>query len=222
MKWLRRWKKDRPAQEPVDVPPDSPTALQAAQAFWAGWDELLPNLSVALGEKNTTKVETELSALVTRLHPKLTYALERGQTSIYALVISGQEDPRLRPYTDSWMELAPSDNPLWEFHDSVPPVPDPHEVTINIGGFRIELADIRVFVQKDATAGVVDVAVYHPGFADLDEAARSALTFLPLDATLGERRAAARLRRVETAIVQPSEAMTLLEFRQLVIGMDEA
>ena len=56
------------------------------------------------------------------------------------------------------------------------------------------------------TAGVVDVAVYHPELSALDEPGRSAMTFLPLDATLGERLAGERLRRVETAAAAPEHA----------------
>ena len=76
-------------------------------------------------------------------------------------------------------------------------------VTVNLGAHRIPLADVRVVAQVDEAAGVVDVAVYHPEMAALDEAARNAMTYLPLDAALGERLAAERLRRVETAETEP-------------------
>jgi hypothetical protein len=66
---------------------------------------------------------------------------------------------------------------------------------------------------------VVDVAVHHPVMASLDEAARSAMTYLPLDAALGERLAAERLRRVETAEAEPADTIGLLELRTLVRGL---
>jgi rRNA-processing protein FCF1 len=89
-------------------------------------------------------------------------------------------------------------------------------VTVNLGPHRIALADVRVVAHIDRVDGVVDVAVHHPVLAELDEAGRSALTFLPLDATLGERLAAERLRRVETAVAEPDGTLGLLEFRDLV------
>jgi hypothetical protein len=73
--------------------------------------------------------------------------------------------------------------------------------------------------QVDEAEGVVDVAVYHPELAKLDEAARTAMTFLPLDATLGERLAGERLRRVETAQAEPEHTIGLLELRALVRGL---
>jgi hypothetical protein len=65
----------------------------------------------------------------------------------------------------------------------------------------------------------VDVAVHHPDLAALDEASRAAMTFLPLDATLGERVAAERLRRVETAPSAPEGTISLLELRALVFEL---
>jgi hypothetical protein len=201
-------------EQPV---PDDPAA--AAEAFWQGWYDFLPMVSAALGEGEPHRVEHELCRLVEALHPRLHFSLERGRQSIYALVVTGQEDPELRPFTDAWRAAAPPDDAIWEYHDSVPPVPDPTEVTVNLGEHRIALADVRVVAQVDENEHVVDVAVFHPGFADLDDAARQTMTFLPLDATLGERLAAERLRRVETAAVEPAGAITLLEFRELVRGL---
>lgn len=210
MSWLRR--RRHPPVEPVSI-----EAL--VERFWCGWQELLPELAAALGDREPNRVENQLCQLVAELHPRLHFALERGQRSIYALVVSGQEDPELRPYTDAWKAAAPPDDAIWEFHDSVPPVPDPTLVTVNIGEHRIALADVRVVAQVDEADGVVDVAVHHPAMAALDSAARKAMTFLPLDATLGERLAGERLRRVETAETEPSDTIGLLELRDLVRKM---
>jgi hypothetical protein len=74
----------------------------------------------------------------------------------------------------------------------------------------------RVAAQVDEGEGVVDVAVHHPAMAELHPEARKAMTFLPLDATLGERLAGERLRRVEAADTEPSDSIGLLELRDLV------
>jgi hypothetical protein len=188
-----------------------------AVEFWQGWQELLPVVSAALGDREPGRVENDLCELVGRLHPDLHFSLDRGHRAIYSLVISGQEDPGLRPYTDAWKAAAPPEDAIWEYHDSVPPVPDPTMVTVNLGPHRIPLADVRVVAQVDGD--VVDVAVHHPKLADLEPAARDALTYLPLDATLGERVAAERLRRVETALEEPQGTIGLLELRELVDGL---
>jgi hypothetical protein len=211
VKWFRR------RSVPVEPEPVDPRVL--AERFWCAWYELLPEVAAALGDREPNRVENQLCQLVADLHPRLHFALERGQRSIYALVVSGQEDPELRPFTDAWKAAAPPEDPIWEYHDSVPPVPDPTQVTVNIGEHRIPLAEIRVVAQVDEEAGVVDVAVHHPALAALEPAARKAMTFLPLDATLGERLAGERLRRVETAEAQPSDTIGLLELRDLVHKM---
>ena len=226
---MRLFRRRRSEADTEASPPDPRTpwpeqqvpsdAAAAAAAFWEGWYDLLPEVSAALGEGEPHRVEHDLCVLVESLHPRLHFSLERGRTAIYALVVSGQEDPELRPYTDAWKAAGPPDDAIWEYHDSVPPVPDPTEVTVNLGEHRISLADVRVVAQVDD--GVVDVAVHHPAFADLDEDSRTTMTFLPLDATLGERLAAERLRRVETAEAAPEGTIDLLEFRELVRGLKE-
>jgi hypothetical protein len=205
MKFFRR-------KEKATVERPGPAAR--AERFWQDWFELLPELSSALGDREPQRVESRLCELVSALHPDLHVSLERGQRAIYALVVSGQEDPHLRPYTDAWRAAAPPEDAIWEYHDSVPPVPDPTLVTVNLGTHRLPLADVRVVAQVDGN--VVDVAVYHPKMAELDPTARDAMTYLPLDAALGERLAAEHLRRVETAEHEPADTIGLLELRTLV------
>ncbi|WP_433264302.1 hypothetical protein ACQPZF_34665 [Actinosynnema sp. CS-041913] len=213
MSWFRR--RTEPDPQPVHLPNPS----EAAVGFWQRWFDLLPTVSAALGDGEPHRVENELCELVGSIHPDLHFSLERGHRAIYALVVSGQEDPRLRPYTDAWMAAAPPEDMIWEYHDSVPPVPDPTEVTVNLGAKRVRLADVRVVAQ--VADGLVDVAVFHPLFADLDDAQRRTMTFLPLDVTLGERLAGERLGRVETAAAEPEGTIDLLEFRELVRGLTE-
>lgn len=211
MSWFRR--RTEPEPEPVHLP----NPQEAAAAFWPAWFELLPTVNAALGDGEPHRVEGELGALVAAMHPDLEFSLERGHRAIYALVITSREDPRLRPYTDAWIAAAPAEDMIWEYHDSVPAVPDPTLVTVNLGPRRIRLADVRVVAQ--VSDGLVDVAVYHPEFAALEPAARQTLTFLPLDVTLGERLAGERLGRVETASAEPEGAIDLLQFRDLVRSM---
>lgn len=223
MRWFRRTAKEEDVPDPrtpwpVQEVPDDPAA--AAAGFWHRWFELLPEINAALGDREPQRVENELASTVAAVHPDLHFSLERGQRAIYALVVTGQEDPALRPYTDAWRAAAPQEDAIWEYHDSVPPVPDPSEVTVNLGGHRISLGEFRVAAH--VADGQVDVEVYHPMLTELDDAARSAMTFLPLDATLGERLAAERLRRVDVAEGEPAGSMSLLELRDLVRGLGEA
>ncbi|GAB3564322.1 hypothetical protein GCM10027445_07950 [Amycolatopsis endophytica] len=223
MRWFKRRRTDEELPDPrtawpEQTVPDDPEA--AAVRFWRRWSEMLPEISAALGDAEPQRVEVGLADAVAELHPNLQVSLERGQRAVYALVISGQEDPALRPFTDAWRAAAPPEDAIWEYHDSVPPVPDPAGVTVNLGTRSIALADVRVAAQVDSAEGVVDVAVHHPLLSELDDASRAAMTFLPLDATLGERLAAERLRRVETAETEPAGAITLLELRDLVRGLD--
>lgn len=214
MSWLGRLF-GRGELPPIRVAlPEDPQ--QRAAEFWQRWSAMLPEVSGALGDNEPQRFETALCDAVAALHPDLHFSVEAGQTALYALVVTGQEDPELRAYTDAWKATAPPDDHLWEYHDHVPPVPDPDGVTVNLGAARIALADVRLAAHVDEQEGVVDVAVHHPALADLSPASRDTMTFLPLDATLGERLAARRLRRVETALREPDNAITLRDLRDIV------
>jgi hypothetical protein len=220
MRLFRRRRSDIP--DPRTAWPEQPIpadAEAAAVQFWTTWYDKLPEISAALGDREPQRVEHDLCRAVALVHPELHFSLERGQRAIYALVVTGQEDPALRPYTDAWRAAAPPEDAIWEYHDSVPPVPDPSEVAVNLGAHRISLAEVRIAAQVDEAESVVDVAVHHPAFSELDEAARRTMTFLPLDAALGERLAGERLRRVETAEAEPADSISLLELRELVRGL---
>jgi len=217
MGWFRRF---RQQPEVIDERPGDPE--QVAGEFWQRWFELLPAISAALGDREPQRFEHDLTEAVAAMHPGLQFSIDRGQRAIYSLVVTGQEDPALRPYTDAWLAAAPAEDAVWEYHDSVPPVPDPSEVTANLGEHRIALADVTVVAQVDEARGSVDVAVHHPELAELEPRAREAMTFLPLDATLGERLAARWLGRVETADNPPDNAITLLDLRELVHRLDAA
>ncbi|MFS8103189.1 hypothetical protein LFM09_39280 [Lentzea alba] len=214
MNWFRRRKAEDVA------PAHLPNAEEAAQRFWERWFELVPVVSAALGDGEPHRVEDEIRDLVSTMHPDLLFSLEQGHLAMYALVITGQEDPRLRPYTDAWIAAAPPTDMVWEFHDSVPPVPDPTEVIVNLGDVRLRLGDYRIVAQVDGD--VVDVAVYHPALAELSDQQRQTMTFLPLDVTLGERLAGERLRRVETAQLEPEGTISLVELRSLVRTLAQA
>lgn len=194
---------------------------ELASRFWRRWERLAPEVNAALGDGQPGRFENALCAAVAAVHPDLQFSVETGQRASYALVITGQEDPALRPYTDALAAAAPQENQVWEYHDHVPPVPDPDAVTVNVAEHRIALADVRVAAQVDEEAGLLDIAVYHPLLGELSEASRATMTFLPLEATLGERLAARRLRRVETAPAEPQNAIGLHELRELVHALDE-
>ncbi|ASU78066.1 hypothetical protein CDG81_06815 [Actinopolyspora erythraea] len=199
---------------------ESAEAARRAELFWRRWEELLPQVGSALGDGVPQRVDHQIAEAVALLHPGLNFSIERGREAIYALVITAQADPELRVYTDAWRAAAPTTDSLWEYHDAVPPVPDPREVTVNLGGRRYPLEEVRVSALFDEARHLVDVAVYHPGFAELAGNEREALTFLPLHAALGEKLAADRIGRVETAERLPENAVDLVVFRDRVRVFD--
>lgn len=208
MRWWRR-----PAEVTPQVRPDPD---EAATRFWRRWHEVLPRVAALLGDGHSGHLDELVSELVAELDPRLRGSVERGAVASYALVVSGAEDPALRPVTDAWLRAAPAPDPVWEYHDSVPPVPDPTEVTVRLGARPVPLAGIRVATRVDDAAGLVDLVVHHPVFVDLDAETAEAVMFLAVEATLGERLAGSRLRRVVPSPTEPADAVDLMALRSVV------
>lgn len=221
MNFFRRRGADSNATTGGELPGTAASTTARVAEFWQRWYELLPEVTSALADGQQQRVEPLVADLVARLHPKLIFSFERGEQAQYALVVSGEADPELRSLTDAWKCAAPAPDQAWEYHDAVPAVPDPAEVTVNIGDAAFAVAEVRVVAQPDEAAGVVDVALYHPRFADFGEQQRTGLALLVLDATLGERLAADRLGRIETAEIEPTSTVELTRLRELVRELDQ-
>jgi len=214
MRWWR-WAPEKRATE-KRAPEARPDPDEAVARFWRRWHEELPRIAARLGDNDPRQADELLGALVAELDPRLRGSVERGAVASYALVVSGAEDPELRPLTDAWLRAAPVPDLVWEYHDSVPPVPDPTEVTVRLGARPVPLAEVRVTARVDDAAGLVDLVVHHPVFAELDAGTTEAVMFLAVEATLGERVAGGRLRRVVSSPTEPADAVDLMALRSLV------
>jgi hypothetical protein len=155
-----RWPEQR-------VPADAKTA---AAAFWNRWFELLPEISAALGDREPQRVEHDLCGAIALVHPDPAF-LSRARATGH--LRAGGDRPRGTGIAAVHRRLARRSAPedaIWEYHDSVPPVPDPAQVTVNLGEHRISLADVRVAAQADEAESAVDVTVHGAGFRRAQDA----------------------------------------------------
>lgn len=182
--------------------------------FWRRWHGLREEVTAALLRDRPELVEHAVGEAIAAIHPRLAWTLGDGNDAQLALVISTEGDEELRPFTDAWIAAAPRDQ-LWEFHDAVPPVPDPTALSLGIGDRMADLSLLRMDVTVDHDHGVVHVRVYHPMMAELADHERTALAFVPLDAALGERLVESRIGQVEPTCTEPVDGLDLLALREL-------
>lgn len=189
---------------------------EAVAAFWRWW--------VAEGRARAASVFDERAdprpvadALVPRLnaiHPDLDFETGSGRTARHLLVVTPAGDPDLRELADRWLAAAPPADDAFEYDTWRHAVADPDGVAIDLGGGRLALSDVRAVLTP--RGDLVDVQTWHPAFADVPDQARGQITFLLLDALLGERVVEQRVGTVAWTTEQPADARPLPELRDVL------
>lgn len=148
---------------------------QAIAAFWSWWNGAGPQRA---GQ------EDEITARVAAIDPGLQWEIGPGGASRHLLVVSAAGDPALRAPARAWLAAAPPADATWAYADLRQPLPDAAETVLDVAGRRVDLGGFVVAAHRGNTA--IDVAVQHPAFMDIGEEDAAQLTYLALDAYLGE------------------------------------
>ncbi len=183
--------------------------------FWDWWTA--EGRSVA--ERSITGADSEgfaetMTAQVRALG-ELGWELAGGETSRHVLVITAEGDPEGRALARRVVLAAPDADPTWSYIDTRPPARDPESIVVTIpDGQSIELSHVQVSARVES--GRFDVQVHHPSFADLPEDGRAMVTFLALDAALGEVDTELWLGEVTPVEFAPLDGFGLTALRSVV------
>lgn len=171
----------------------SPAQLRAREDaavadFWSWWANGGHDQAAALFD-STERTPQDLDAFgkaVSRKIDPLGLAFETGPGRVarHVLVLTAAGDPDLRDLAQRWLAAAPAPDDAFEYAAYRQAVPDPSGTTLRYGDTDVDLASMTVVPQVDGR--VVHVSVGHPAFADAPDEVRGQVTFLFLDALLGE------------------------------------
>jgi hypothetical protein len=185
-----------------------------ANAFWSWWS----SEGRELAEQSIAGRDTQdfARAMTARVHTlgDLAWALSPGEVSDHVLVITAEGGPAARAAARRAILAAPDADGAWSYVDSRPPSPEPESVVLTTGGRDIDLARVRVAARMNGPR--FDVQVQHPSFADLSEQERLNVTFLALDAALGEVDTELWLGEVEPVELEPLDCFGLAALRSVV------
>jgi hypothetical protein len=151
-------------------------------AWWAGARERIAN-AIETGGFDARLVD-EISKAVRGVDPRLAWEFAAGQSSRHALCVSPEGSPELRPAALRWLTSAPPADPTWEYHASRQA--SPTLLTLEIGGVRMDLGEMRAIASWDETRRRADVRLWHPAFEHAPAPLRQQASFLFLDNLLGE------------------------------------
>ncbi len=146
---------------------------------------------------------------------QLGWELAAGEISSHVLVITAEGDAAARATARRVVLAAPDADATWSYVDTRPPAPDPESVVVS-GGDLQDIDFARVLVSARMDSGHFDVLVHHPAFADLPEDARAMVTFMAVDAALGEVDTQLWLGEVQPVEFPPLDGFGLLALRSVV------
>ena len=182
------------------------------EAFWAWWPSAREMLAKAARTGTLTDDASEaLNDRVAAIHPKLAWELPKKVSPPYQLWLTGRGDLLLRALAGQWCARAPVDADDWAFYPARPALTDLGDRAPQVAGRSWRLGDITVGLREDEIREVLDVILYHPDFADLEETSRAQLAFVALDAALGEDGVERWIGLVTTSPTPPTAAVPLAE-----------
>ncbi len=176
-----------------------PPTTSGSRQFWEWWAaEGAATVGAAIAEARVPEVVDELSTRVKAIHPALAWEVGPGQSSAHRLTVTAEGDPQGRGSARRWLRRAPESDATWEYADLRAAVPDVLGMELSLDGQTIAAAATQVAWTRRRNH--LDVALHHPSYAGLGDAARTQATFLLLDAALGERDTTLWLGRISPAV----------------------
>lgn len=170
--------------------------------FWAWWPTVRPAVVAAIAGAGWGSITDDFNRRVAAIHKELTWQFSSGRVARHALVVSASGNAELRAVAARWAALAPAADAEFEYHTSRQPDHSTLTATIEIGGRKLDLAELRFAFER--TSHAVDVIGYHPGFRRLPETIRGQVTFLALGWLLGEEAVELWIGAVEFAADEPA------------------
>lgn len=181
--------------------------------WWAGEGRSLAEQSIEAQLDPEDFARTMTSRV--RVLGELGWELAAGEVSRHVLVITSEGDPSGRAVARRVVLAAPDADTTWSYVDTRPPAPDPESVVISGGGLQdIDFAQVQVSARMEG--GHLDVQVHHPAFSELPEEDRAMVTFLALDAALGEEGTELWLGEVQPVEFPPLDGFGLTALRSVV------
>lgn len=206
--------------------PASPEQLRESQdaaitEFWRWWSD--EGEARAARQFDGQGDSRELSALAKEIGDRVqaiaALAFETGQggTARHMLVVTAAGDPDLRQVAERWLAAAPPADDAFEYAVWRQPVAGAADLVIEYADRPVALGEAAARVVVDD--GKAHVEVFHPRFAQMPDEDRGQVTFLFLDALLGEQVVEELVGEVVWSPVRADGAVALTELPAVIEGL---
>lgn len=175
------------------------------ESFWSWWQDSGGQMvAAAIGRKEPLSVVPDIAQHVKAIDAGLDWELGSGLHAEHVLVVTAAGKPELRSTARRWLRSAPPPDQTWEYADLRRPAPG-GALTLEDGP-HIPVSEAWVAIETDPNAAAVHVGLHHEAFDAIDERQRQIVTFLILDAVLGEEMVETWLGAIEVLTDRPDEA----------------
>jgi hypothetical protein len=154
----------------------------------------------------------DISRHVAAIGGDLDWELSAGTTAKHAFCVSAKGDTELRVVTELWRSLGPPADETWQYYSARQPAPPGFRLRFD--DVDLDVEDMRVAFEIDATHARVHGTYFHPGFHKLEDPGPA--LFVMLDNAFGEDGVERWLGGIELATELPSDAQPLQAVRGVV------
>ncbi|MGY0002362.1 DUF695 domain-containing protein [Micromonospora sp. I033] len=187
--------------------------------FWRWWATARDDVAEAILTGAVRDFADELGRRVHAIHPDLQWELAPGVTSAHVLVVTSGGQATIRAIAARWLTAAPPADETWSYRSVRTGDRSAFESTIELGGHSLELTHVRYGVAVNMQSHQIDVACYHPAFADLPDNIQAQITFLTLDWALGEDDVETWLGKITWTAIEPTNPRTPEDLRHAVTAV---
>lgn len=185
--------------------------------FWQWWAAEGSAAAAATfdGERDDAalqRVAETVGSFAERL--ELGFEFGKGRTARHVLVFTPAGDPNLAEVADRWLAAAPAADDAFEYDSRRRAAQDPAGIGIRFGDHSFEIADMLLVAEPHGDR--IDVHVWHPAFAEAPREVAGNVTFLLLDALLGEEVVETRIGEVRFDREVGPQARPLLDLPGLL------
>jgi hypothetical protein len=187
--------------------------------FWQWWATVRDDVAKAILAGTVPDFADQFGRRVHAIHPELQWELAPGITSANALVVTSGGQATTRATAARWLAAAPPADETWSYRSARAADPSVFESTIELDGHKLELAHIRYGIAVNNQIHQIDVACYHPAFANLPDNLQGQITFLTLDWAVGEDDVETWLGEITWTAIEPTNPKTPEDLRHAVTAV---
>jgi hypothetical protein len=154
--------------------------------FWEWFPTVADHYATMLRNQKGDQIVLEIKEKMDALLPHLSWELGGAEDSFF-FTLSGEGQIARQLLTEFWLSQS-YEVPAWTFHASRQPTSS--EGLKDFPGWgddqQVEVADLLIRTSIDEESELVDIAAWHPAFADIGEEHHLSILVKMLDEALGE------------------------------------